>query len=743
MTLSGSITSVQKNGRSSIAAIAGIDDMREELHAEGRARLGVTGKDDTPPLRQTLREASVGLYTVVALGVLTVMDQLQGYAFTVMTPDMSRALGLSLGAIAGMRTLQALTHALSPLPFAWLTQTRPRRALLSIVTGVGWSMVAFGNGLVVNLWGLALVLAMDGILGGSVIALHNPLIMDSYPPAARVRLLSIWTAFRTSASIVAPLLITVCVSVLGLTWRGVFLMLGTVSMVGALFSLGLRDPGFGKWDTRRLQDTVHTAHGESSDQLSAEQVRLGFFEIIRRVLLIPTVRRLAFGYLALGILVVPYATFLSFFLDEEWGMDAGARGWFFAFTSVVAVAALVSYGRRGEALFRQNPGGVLQVAGGALAAAVVLIVLAALTPFFIGMVALFAVAQALVAILLPLLGIAQLSILRAEWRPHASALIGIFMAAGSLAGLLLLVGVEAEYGLNAAFVSLVVPGVIAALIIRSAKDLVDRDLDRMIDDVLEVEQIQRITSSNRHLPLLSCRKIDFSYGNLQVLFDVDFTVGEGEMVALLGTNGSGKSTLLKVISGIGLPTTGTVRYGGQDVTYLDAERRVRLGISQISGGRAVFGQMNVVENMRAFGYTLGRDRKAIEDAIDRSFEHFPRLHERRRSLASTLSGGEQQMLGLSKALILRPRILLIDELALGLAPVIVAHLLDMVKEINSRATAVVLVEQSVNIGLSVAHHAYFMEKGQIRFDGPGQDLLARGDLLRAVFLEGVSKGAQS
>jgi ABC-type branched-subunit amino acid transport system ATPase component len=239
--------------------------------------------------------------------------------------------------------------------------------------------------------------------------------------------------------------------------------------------------------------------------------------------------------------------------------------------------------------------------------------------------------------------------------------------------------------------------------------------------------------------MLSCKGIDFSYGQLQVLFDVDFTVDEGEMVALLGTNGAGKSTLLKVVSGIGLPSKGTVRFQGQDITYLDAERRVPLGITQVPGGRAVFGTMDVVENLRAYGFTLGRDRKRVDEAIDLCLEAFPRLAERRASLAATLSGGEQQMLGLSKALLLQPRLLLIDELSLGLAPVVVGQLLDMVKRINEGGTAVVLVEQSVNIALTLVDHAYFMEKGQMRFDGPAQNLLARGDLLRAVFLEGAGK----
>jgi ABC-type branched-subunit amino acid transport system ATPase component len=286
-------------------------------------------------------------------------------------------------------------------------------------------------------------------------------------------------------------------------------------------------------------------------------------------------------------------------------------------------------------------------------------------------------------------------------------------------------------------VAVAIPGVLGALIIASAGSLIQADLDRMIDDVLESEEIRRLRASGEHLPMLAARGIDFSYGQLQVLFDVDFSVDDGEMVALLGVNGAGKSTLLKVISGIGLPFHGSVRFRGQEITYLDAERRLRLGITQIPGGRAVFGPMTVVENLRSFGYTIASDKRKVDEAIATAFEAFPRLDERRNSLAATLSGGEQQMLGLSKALMLEPRLLLIDELSLGLAPVIVQQLLKMVRRINEQGTAVVLVEQSVNIALNLVDHAYFMEKGEIRFDGKARDLLRRDDLLRAVFLQGT------
>src|SRR5437870_10885748 len=153
------------------------------------------------------------------------------------------------------------------------------------------------------------------------------------------------------------------------------------------------------------------------------------------------------------------------------------------------------------------------------------------------------------------------------------------------------------------------------------------------------------------MPLLACRGIDFSYGPLQVLFGVDFTVDDGEAVALLGVNGAGKSTLLRVIAGLGLPDNGSVRLEGHDITFVDAERRVPLGITQVCGGRTVFADLTVAENLQLFGETTDRRSPAVRNAIDEAYATFPRLAERRNQPAGTLPGGEQQMLGLTRALI--------------------------------------------------------------------------------------------
>jgi ABC-type branched-subunit amino acid transport system ATPase component/predicted MFS family arabinose efflux permease len=724
---------------SGVAGVADIEQTRESLHESARVKLGVAGDDQTASFRSILRKHDLSVYPIVALGMLFISDNFQFFAFGVLTPEISRTIGISSGLIGGAIALRALSGAVSPLPIAALAQNRARRALLCIITGFAWSILTLFTGFVTSLLGLIAILVFDGLSTGSALSLHQPLIVDSYPPDARVRAFSAYSAFGAFGNVLAPALVGFLASIAGFTWRGIFIVLGLTSVAMTAVSLALRDPGYGRWDTEQLKASVREAHGDegATPDLADDDVALGFWEICRRVMLIPTNRRIYAGFAVFGILVVPLLSFISFFLDQRWNLGPGPRGLFFAYYQFCGVIGLAIYGMRGERQFRTEPAKLLRVGGVLLGAGVCLIAIGGVMPWFWPMVACFGLAGACVAMLTPPLTVSLLSIIPANMRPHAQALVGIFLAIGGLVGALLLGGIQNQYGVGGAMVSIAIPGVIAAFVIGTAGRTIQADMDAMIDRVLEEEEIRRLKSSGAKLPMLAVRGVDFSYGQLQVLFDVDFTVDDGEMVALLGVNGAGKSTLLKVISGIGLPSRGSVRYRGQEITYLDAERRVGLGITQIPGGRAVFGPMTIVENLRSFGYTMGRDKAAVDRAIQASFAAFPRLHERRNSLAATLSGGEQQMLGLSKALMLRPRLLLIDELSLGLAPVIVGQLLDMVRQINNEGTAVVLVEQSVNIALNLVEHAYFMEKGEMRFDGRAEELLAREDLLRAVFLQGA------
>jgi ABC-type branched-subunit amino acid transport system ATPase component/branched-subunit amino acid ABC-type transport system permease component len=240
--------------------------------------------------------------------------------------------------------------------------------------------------------------------------------------------------------------------------------------------------------------------------------------------------------------------------------------------------------------------------------------------------------------------------------------------------------------------------------------------------------------------LLSVQGLDVSYGKTQVLFDVDFHVDQGEIVALLGTNGAGKSTLLSAIAGTVTPGEGAITFDGEDITKAGPNETVAKGVVLMPGSRGVFPSLSVEENLRLAAWLYRKDPEYVRTATEQVLGYFPVLRERWKQKAGNLSGGEQQMLTLGQVFLARPKVLMIDELSLGLAPVVVGRLLDIVRAINANGTAIVLVEQSVNVAITLAERAVFLEKGEVRFEGGTADLLDRPDILRAVFLKGHRGG---
>jgi ABC-type branched-subunit amino acid transport system ATPase component/ABC-type branched-subunit amino acid transport system permease subunit len=228
---------------------------------------------------------------------------------------------------------------------------------------------------------------------------------------------------------------------------------------------------------------------------------------------------------------------------------------------------------------------------------------------------------------------------------------------------------------------------------------------------------------------LRVRALDVEYDGVQVLFGVDVDVMEGETVAVLGTNGSGKSTLLRAVSGLVRARHGTITLFGRDATRLAPERIAAMGVGNAPGGTGVFPSLTVAEHLRLARW-LRRDARAADDALAR----FPQLAERRHECAGDLSGGEQQLLTLTMALVMQPRLLLVDELTLGLAPAVADHVVQLLRELRAAGTTIVVVEQSLDVALRLADRAYFLEHGEVRFEGPPQELLERPDLVRAVFL---------
>jgi branched-chain amino acid transport system ATP-binding protein len=237
-------------------------------------------------------------------------------------------------------------------------------------------------------------------------------------------------------------------------------------------------------------------------------------------------------------------------------------------------------------------------------------------------------------------------------------------------------------------------------------------------------------------PLLEVEDLHVSYGRLRVLQGVSIEIGAGDAVGLLGTNGAGKSTLLKAISGIVPVVGGAIRLDGVDVTGASPRRILDRGIVHIAGGRATFPNLTVAESLRVGCWSFRRDKPRVSDAVDRAFATFPLLHERSRQLAGTLSGGQQQMLAVARGLLHEPRLLVIDELSLGLAPMVTSELIDIVQGIQATGVALLLVDQRLANAVRATDRAYFLERGAVRFAGPTAELEARGDLVRSVFLAG-------
>ena len=262
-----------------------------------------------------------------------------------------------------------------------------------------------------------------------------------------------------------------------------------------------------------------------------------------------------------------------------------------------------------------------------------------------------------------------------------------------------------------------------------------RDLSLNVAELRE-EQAEhtRQLEDPENIPALQLADIDFSYGNVQILFDVGFEVRRGETLALLGTNGAGKSTILRVIAGLGTPERGVVRLNGRTVTFATPEQRTAMGIQTLLGGSGVWAPLSVRHNLEMGAHQLRDDKAERQRRIEHTLDLFPELRPRLDDPAGSLSGGQQQMLALARTLLCQPEILLIDELSLGLAPTAVAELMGHIERLQSVGQTIVIVEQSLNIALALADRAVFIEKGHIRFEGPASQLAERDDLVRAVFL---------
>ena len=422
-------------------------------------------------------------------------------------------------------------------------------------------------------------------------------------------------------------------------------------------------------------------------------------------------------------------------LEDKYGLDALQRAYVATGMTVGGMVGLVIGGMQADRMFKKNPPRVVVLVA-ALMAFGVLYPISFRLPNAILFTAYHAVVSALISI--PLAAATPLisAVIPYRLRGLGFSVVGIYTVLfGGLGGALLTGLLSDKYGEVAALVIVLPPScAIGGLIVLRAARFVREDISLVVEEMLEEEEERARAKEHGDGPILQVRHIDFSYGKVQVLFDCGFDLQRGETLALLGTNGAGKSTLLRAVSGLGMPDRGVVRLDGTTITYLDAEDRVARGVVQLPGGKAIFPGLTVGENLVVGANSFVWDQRKTKQKLSEVLDMFPRLTERVDQRAGLLSGGEQQQLALAKALLLEPKVLCIDELSLGLAPVVVSELLEILERLKAEGLSMVIVEQSLNIALSIADRAIFMEKGEVKFEGRAQDLLERDDLVRAVFL---------
>jgi len=238
-----------------------------------------------------------------------------------------------------------------------------------------------------------------------------------------------------------------------------------------------------------------------------------------------------------------------------------------------------------------------------------------------------------------------------------------------------------------------------------------------------------VSTNGAPMPLLRLAGVNTYYGQMHILQDVDLEVGAGELVCLLGGNASGKSTTLKTVLGIVAPRTGTVTFGGEDVTRFTTARRIERGLAIVPENRRLFGPMTVLENLEMGAYL--RPKADLREDLERVYTLFPLLHDRRSQLAGTLSGGEQQMVAMGRALMARPKLMLMDEPSMGLAPILVQRSFEIIRQVNDAGVAMLVVEQNANVSLSIADRGYVLSTGRVVLEGKAADLLQHEDLRKA------------
>ena len=684
--------------------------------------------DDPMTLKEAMKVG--GKSTVIMLFFVSLIDELPR-TIRVLAPDIQDSLNISDTVLLGVLGFGGVALVLGAVPMAALADRVTRVALIPIMSFF-WAITTFLSGLVANPFQLFWTNAGTGLGQAYKIPVANSLITDTYPIQARARIFAFEGLGRPAGQLIGPLLVGGIATIVGGEngWRWAFFVVAIPPVILGIASLRMKEPPRGKFEQEALLD---------EEAMEVEELEPSMSTALARLRKIRTFYFLATGVGVLGFALIAIPVQFNLLLEDKYGLDALERGIVESLMWVASLVAIPIAGRVFDNKFRDDPESMVKLTGGMIMSAGVVYLIALPMKSLFLLVVLLAIAQASISasfVAAPTI-IAAVSPYRIRAQAFALLPVFVFLMGGFFGGLI--TGQLSDAYNNRTAMLIVAPpaALLGGWLIRRGAHHIRRDISLAVEELLEEqEEARKIAADPDAVPALQVRNLDFSYGPVQVLFDIEFEVAKGEVVALLGTNGAGKSTLLRAISGLGIPDRGVVRLNGRTITYAEAETRFRVGIVQLRGGAGIFPELTIGENLRAALLGSRIEPREGDRRMAKAVETFPALDGRLAEPAGDLSGGQQQMLALAMALMHEPEVLLIDELSLGLAPVVVQELLAVVEQLKKQGQTMVIVEQSLNVALAFADRAIFMEKGIIRFEGPARELAERDDLARAVFLGG-------
>ena len=688
--------------------------------------------------------AGASLFPLGVLFAIELLDQATQSAFNVLTPNIRDAFHLTN---AGILLIVAIAGAAAlgcTLPIAVLADrtNRVRIALVGALVGAAFSIgLGVAQGVVV-----ATIMLVGISMGQAVIfPTHNSLLADYYPVPARP---GIYSAHRSGISIGAIVGVLLGAGLAAVfSWRAPFFFFAVPIVLVVIVGLRLREPPRGRHEQLELSEQmVASERGEPAplgDAAAPDVVDLpveappSLGEAWRTVWKIGVLRRIFIALPFLAAAIAGFTSLASLQYQETFHLDAVHRAYLIAPIQLFDLAGLAVGAVVATRLARRDIGLVFRMLAVASLVAAAFAVLFALAPN----VPLAFVGNAGIDFSLAIVGpgvLASLSLaIPSRVRSVGFSIGALFVLPGFL--VLPIVGAVGDaVGFRYGLLILVPIFVVGGLIVASAGGLIGRDVQDVWTSMRTRNQMLVDRQAGR-LPLLAVRELSVGYDGVVVLADVAIEIGEGEIVALVGTNGAGKSTLLRAIGGVVEADHGAIVFDGRDITHLPPDEIARLGVAQVPGGEGIFPNLRVEDNLRVAAWQGRRRGEQDADMIDEALTAFPTLASRRDERAANLSGGQQQMLALAMATITRPKLFLIDELSLGLSPLVVEQLLGAIESMRQGGTAILLVEQSMNVAVAVADRVYVMETGVVRFSGTADELAAHPELLWSVYLQKASE----